>query len=193
MCSDKEFFLQQMEGVTLHKKSDKVDLKKAKKNQLTQQAKRQSAVLESIQDDNHLSTNEITILDPFYPLDYKRPGVQNGVYKKLKQGKYASEARLDLHKMTIEKAREEVFAFVKDSYHYDLRVITIVHGKGQSTGSMQAKLKSYVNYWLPSIDAVQAFCSAQNHHGGTGAVYVLLKKSENKKQENRERLSRGRS
>jgi hypothetical protein len=39
---------------------------------------------------------------------------------------------------------------------------------------------------------VQAFHSAQPQHGGTGAVYVLLRKSEEKKQENRERFLRGR-
>lgn len=43
------------------------------------------------------------------------------------------------------------------------------------------------------MDEVQAFCSAQPHHGGMGAVYVLLGKSERKKQENRDRISRGRT
>ena len=45
---------------------------------------------------------------------------------------------------------------------------------------------------LPDLDEVQAFASAQPQHGGLGAVYVLLGKSEKKKQENRDRLSRGR-
>jgi hypothetical protein len=39
---------------------------------------------------------------------------------------------------------------------------------------------------------VQAFHSAQVQHGGTGAVYVLLRKSEEKKRENRERFLKGR-
>ena len=46
--------------------------------------------------------------------------------------------------------------------------------------------------WLRELDVVQAFNSAQPQHGGTGAVYVLLRKSEEKKRENRERFSKGR-
>jgi DNA-nicking Smr family endonuclease len=53
-------------------------------------------------------------------------------------------------------------------------------------------LKGFVNQWLRDLDPVQAFHSARPEHGGTGAVYVLLAKSEAKKQENRERFMRGR-
>ena len=45
---------------------------------------------------------------------------------------------------------------------------------------------------LPSLPVVMAFHSAQKHHGGAGALYVLLKKNAEKKQENRERHLRGR-
>jgi DNA-nicking Smr family endonuclease len=37
-------------------------------------------------------------------------------------------------------------------------------------------LKVKVNAWLRQKDAVLAFCSARPQDGGTGAVYVLLKK-----------------
>ncbi|MGB0189025.1 MAG: Smr/MutS family protein, partial [Aequoribacter sp.] len=40
------------------------------------------------------------------------------------------------------------------------------------------------------LDAVQAFHSAQPQHGGTGAVYILLRKNEIQKQVNRERFMR---
>ena len=67
----------------------------------------------------------------------------------------------------------------------------ILHGKGDRS-STPALLKSYVNKWLPALPQVMAFHSAQRHHGGAGAMYVLLKKSDDKKQENRERHMRGR-
>jgi DNA-nicking Smr family endonuclease len=47
-------------------------------------------------------------------------------------------------------------------------------------------LKSHIAVWLPQINAVLAFHSAQRHHGGTGAVYILLKKGSKAKQHNRE-------
>ena len=46
-------------------------------------------------------------------------------------------------------------------------------------------LKSFVNKWLPELPAVLAYHTAQRHHGGSGATYVLLKKSADKKHENR--------
>ena len=66
----------------------------------------------------------------------------------------------------------------------------ILHGKGERNIHQQAKLKSYAAKWLKEIPQVMAYHSAQKHHGGTGALYVLLKKSERLKEKNRERLGR---
>ena len=127
-----------------------------------------------------LSTAEIPVLDPFYPLDFKRPGVQNGVYRKLKQGAYPAEARLDLHNYTVEQARVALSQFIADASRLEMRSLIIVHGRGQRPGSRGPVLKSYLNHWLPEIAAVQAFCSAQARHGGLGAIYLMLKKNNNK-------------
>jgi DNA-nicking Smr family endonuclease len=102
------------------------------------------------------------------------------------------DARLDLHRMTAEHAREELFDFIREATAYDLRNVLIVPGRGNHSKAPEAILKSYVNKWLPEFEEVQAFCSAVPAHGGTGAVYVMLKKSEKKKQENRDRFNRGR-
>jgi DNA-nicking Smr family endonuclease len=132
------------------------------------------------------------MLDPYYPLEFKRAGVQNGVFRKLKQGKYPMDARLDLHRMTVERAREEVFGFIREALAYDLRNVMIVCGRGTHNNSPEAILKSYVNKWLPEFEEVLAFCSAVPQHGGTGAVYIMLKKSERRSQENRVQFNRGR-
>ena len=42
------------------------------------------------------------------------------------------------------------------------------------------------------LDDVMAFHSARPHQGGTGAVVVLLRKSEEQKQRNREIFRKGR-
>ena len=52
----------------------------------------------------------------------------------------------------------------------------------------QAMIKRYLARWLPLFKEVMAFHSAQGFHGGTGAVYVLLRKSEKAKERVRERL-----
>jgi DNA-nicking Smr family endonuclease len=41
-------------------------------------------------------------------------------------------------------------------------------------------LKGKVNHWLQQRDEVLAFCSARPVDGGTGAVYVLLKRAPGK-------------
>jgi DNA-nicking Smr family endonuclease len=53
-------------------------------------------------------------------------------------------------------------------------LIMILHGKGEG-GNPPALLKSYVNHWLPQIDAVLAFHSTPLNRGGYGATYVLLR------------------
>ena len=46
---------------------------------------------------------------------------------------------------------------------------------------------------ITSASVSEAFCSAQPLHGGTGAVYVMLRKGERDKQKNREQFQRGRT
>ena len=156
--------------------------------------RRQAAVLGPKQDRNTLTEEGILPLDPWYVLEFKRPGVHNGVFRKLKQGRYETEARLDLHRMTTAVARRELFDFIEESYRLGLRTVLVIHGKGQTSAEQDlcSILKGCTDHWLRELDIVQAFNSAQPQHGGTGAVYVLLRKSEEKKRENREKFSKGR-
>jgi DNA-nicking Smr family endonuclease len=116
------------------------------------------------------------------------------VFRKLKQGRYAMEARLDLHRMNAARARREVFEFIEESHRLGVRCVQLIHGKGQTRGERDATavLKGCVNHWLRQLEIVQAFHSARPQHGGTGAVYVLLRKSEDSKRANRERFMKGR-
>lgn len=119
----------------------------------------------------------------------KRDGVQHGVFKKLRQGKYPIGERLDLHRMTVDQARAALYHFIGDCVRRDIRCALITHGRGEGR-EPPALLKSCVNHWLRQLDAVLAFHSAERHHGGTGATYVLLRKSADKREENRERYSK---
>ena len=65
-----------------------------------------------------------------------------------------------------------------------LRSVLITFGRGKSAGTL---IKSYLAQWLPALQEVQAFYTAQHHYGSDRAVYVLLRKSVAKKIENRER------
>lgn len=152
---------------------------------------RQVAASEWAKDDNHLTTEVLELLAPNEVLSYKLSGLQNGVFRKLRLGKYPSEAHLDLHRRTVKQARNDVFSFLNQCLRYQLRTVIITHGKGLSS-ERPAQLKSFVNLWLPQFSFVQAFHSCVPKHGGTGAVYVLLAKSREQSIDNKEMHRKGR-
>ena len=187
MPEDSDFFKQEMTGVARLKSTEKV---RAKKQSVlpseSQLAHRESAVGCAAKNPNVLTTEYVEPVEPHDPIAFKRDGVQEGVYRKLRLGKYDIHAVLDLHRKTLKEAHKEVFEFITDAMAHGLRTVMILHGKGAQS-KPPAFLKSYVNKWLPQMDEVLAFHSAQKHHGGVGAVYVLVRKSDLKKLESREK------
>lgn len=135
---------------------------------------------------DYLSLDHAIMIKPDDMIEFKRDGVQSAVFKKMRQGKYDIHARLDLHKKTLSQARDEVLAFLKQAQRLDIRTVIIIHGKGEHANP-PALMKSFVATWLEQISDVLCFHSAQRQHGGTGALYVMLKKSAEKKQQTRER------
>ena len=138
---DEELFREEMQGVKPIT-SDRV----ARANGRTKldpklQRARETASEDRSKDDNPLADNFIPEVSPEAILEFARPGVQHGVLKKMRLGKYAVDARLDLHKHTVEQARTAVFQFCKDCLQYDVRTALIVHGKGKS-----GTIKSCVNW-----------------------------------------------
>ena len=188
-----DLFLQEMQGVKPLQTKEKVDLRKGDINKASANARRVAATTEAEdKDPNHLRASEVERVGPHDVLGFKRPGIQDGVYRKLRLGKYEIEARLDPHRRTVEDARREVFRFVHDCMAHDIRCILILPGKGDRNIKDPAVLKSYLVHWLEEMMEVQAFHTAQQHHGGSGAFYVLLRKSDRKKQAAREQFSKGR-
>jgi DNA-nicking Smr family endonuclease len=190
MNDDEDFLFQDaMADVTPLQHEQRIALKKDIANADAQQARRSSATAVKAEV-NPLADENILPLDSWYVLSFKRPGVQNGVFRKLKQGRYEAEARLNLHRMGFERARREIYAFVQQAEELGLRSVQIVHGKGEnsSTAEQASIIKGGVDHWLRELETVQAFHSSKPQHGGTGAVYVLLRKNEEQKQKNRERF-----
>lgn len=148
--------------------------------------RRAAAERQQAQDVDGLSESHIEWVQPTDVLSWRAAGIAHGVFKRLKQGGYTLDARLDLHRHTVEQARRALIRFILDCQKYDVRAALILHGKGER-GEQKAVLKSYTCHWLQRIPEVLAFHSAQPRHGGAGALYVLIRKSEKKKQENRER------
>ena len=92
----------------LDEMSDVVPLKRAARVRVARQpserdsslaARREAAVVDGRDDGNILTEDGLAIepLDPWYVLDFKRPGVQNGVFRKLlAEGTLSGEFRADI-------------------------------------------------------------------------------------------------
>jgi len=133
--------------------------------------------------ENFLTDGDVEPVEPQEVLSFKISGIQPNVFKNLKQAKYKFDYHLDLHRMSVSQAREAVYKLISSAEVEDLRCFLITHGKGERS-KHPARLKSYVNHWMKQIDQVVAFHSAQPHHGGTGSIYVLLKKTKQKRKIN---------
>ena len=107
---------------------------------------------------------------------FSRTGIQQRVLKQLRRGHYRIDAELDLHGMTVDEARLTLTDFLKHCLGNGARCVRIVHGKGHGSLNKLPILKNKVNSWLQQRDEVLAFSSARPDDGGTGALYVLLKR-----------------
>ena len=112
-------------------------------------------------------------------LSFCKPGVQKRTFRKLRNGQLSIGYEIDLHGHTVKQAKKTVLLLLRDSTCYGKYCIRIIHGKGKNqpnkTGG--AILKSRLNSWLKQHNRVLAFHSTPRNQGGTGAVYVLLKKT----------------
>ncbi len=106
-------------------------------------------------------------------LTFCRPGLSKKHLSELKKGQYRIEARLDLHGLKPDDARDALCHFIENQQNSNSRCLLIIHGKGGRHGEAPV-LKNLVNHWLTQFPGILAFYSALPKHGGTGAVYVLL-------------------
>ena len=131
------------------------------------------------------SSSFVQMVSPQDILEYRRPGVQPYIVKKLRNGEYSEADFIDLHGLTVEQAYEKVMRFIAYAKEREYRCILIIHGKGQMQ-KQKALIKSFTAHWLKQIPEILAFHSAPEWKGGTGAVIAILKKGDKASALNRE-------
>lgn len=109
-------------------------------------------------------------ISPEEVIQYFANGVPLDMRKKLIKGLIPIESKLDLHQMRREEAHIALDNFIHIQYEKGIRCCLIQHGKGQ------AIIKNLVARWLPQYDEVLAYHSCLAKHGGTGAVYVYIRR-----------------
>ncbi len=167
---DESLFLAEMAGVRPLKSDNKVQGRKKPKIPARQTAEENYRFTI-----NDVFSSAEMVEDCPEILSFSRSGLQHKVLKKLRQGKLPIEHALDLHGLTIKQARSELIVFLGECEAAGVSHAIIVHGKGFRSKDKPI-IKPMVNSWLRAVDNVLAFHSAQAKDGGSGAVYVLLKK-----------------
>lgn len=107
---------------------------------------------------------------------FHRPGLQHSLLRKLRKGRLPVGAELDLHGMTVAEARPAVDRLLAEAGEFGIRCVRIIHGKGKMSADRRPVLKGLLDRCLRERDEVLAFSSARPEDGGTGAVYVLLRR-----------------
>ena len=106
---------------------------------------------------------------------YVAPGVDRRELRKIKRGDYAPGEVLDLHGLTTAEATAKLKLFI-DSRRHRHRCVCIIHGRGLHSKGNVAVLKAHVRQFLRRHPAVLAYADAPRTDGGSGAVYVLVRK-----------------
>jgi DNA-nicking Smr family endonuclease len=110
-------------------------------------------------------------LDPHRPV-----GLDRRTWLRLKRGQVAIEQTLDLHGRTQDEAHRALARFLAAAQAAGCRCVLVVTGKGLGSGGT---LRHMVPRWLnegANRELIVAFTPAQARHGGSGALYVLLRR-----------------
>jgi DNA-nicking Smr family endonuclease len=97
--------------------------------------------------------------------------------QRFKRGDMPVDGRLDLHGLTAEQAHSALSGFIRRSHARGARCVIVVTGKG--TGDKGGRIKREAPEWLNRPDLrplILAVTDASRQHGGSGALYVLLKR-----------------
>jgi len=114
---------------------------------------------------------------PLAPLDRK-------LKKRVAHGRTQIDARIDLHGMTQSEAHGRLMRFLRRAQADGARMALVVTGKGSTAraaehGSERGVLKRQVPLWLALPEfrpLVVGFEDAHIGHGGSGALYVRLRR-----------------
>lgn len=105
-------------------------------------------------------------------------GVDKRLAERLKRGQLPIDGTLDLHGLTQEEAHRQLDGFLALSANAGRRCVLVITGKGvwrSDSGILREMVPRWVNE-APNRARVLAIASAQPRHGGSGALYVLLKR-----------------
>jgi DNA-nicking Smr family endonuclease len=102
--------------------------------------------------------------------------------QRVSRGQAPIQGIIDLHGLRQEEAHRALLSFIHRKHLEGASVVMVITGKGSisSEGSARGILKRMVPHWLadPGLRRyVIGYEDAAHHHGGTGALYVRIRRT----------------
>jgi DNA-nicking Smr family endonuclease len=110
------------------------------------------------------------------PVDLRqgeRAGIDRSTQRRLFRGDVPVDRRLDLHGLTAAQAESRLAQFIETAARDGCRCVLVITGKGAGI------LRGHVPDWLkrqPLSPHIIALAEARSRDGGSGALYVLLRR-----------------
>ena len=112
--------------------------------------------------------------------------IERRLKRELKRGRAEIDGALDLHGLTQAEAHQALRGFLRQSQARGARLVVIVTGKGAGADESgpspgeRGVLRRVTPHWLNELDlrsVVLGFEEAGRAHGGSGALYVRIRRS----------------
>ena len=99
--------------------------------------------------------------------------------QKVTRGRISIDRVMDLHGLTQAQAHGALRGFLRTAQHDGASLVLVVTGKGLRSSDDGGVLRRAVPHWLREPDmrlVVLGFEEASHPHGGTGALYIRLRR-----------------
>jgi DNA-nicking Smr family endonuclease len=114
-------------------------------------------------------------------------GLETRLRQRVARGQLPIDARLDLHGLRQDSAHRKLFAFLLEAQRRGHKLVLVITGKGNAAaekepslfGSERGVLRRLTPLWLAEPQArslVVGFEEAALQHGGSGALYVRIRR-----------------
>jgi DNA-nicking Smr family endonuclease len=106
-------------------------------------------------------------------------GLDGGWDKKLARGTIAPDVTIDLHGMTLNTAHARLNGGIAQALAMGSRVILLIAGKPRPHDENRGLIRARLIDWLahsPHAGRIAAVRPASPRHGGSGAVYIVLRR-----------------
>ena len=101
--------------------------------------------------------------------------------RRIARGTIAIDRRIDLHGSTQSEAHHRLIHFLAAAQAEGARLVLVITGKGNVSDGERGVLRRVVPHWLtsgPLRSVVGGYEPAHRNHGGSGALYVRLRRGD---------------